>query len=42
MTEGDSSFLGQLGGQVVHHIQLKNHFGMSPSFCKNEFLQKNG
>jgi hypothetical protein len=28
-------FLWKLGKQVVHHIQLKNHFGRSPSFCKN-------
>jgi hypothetical protein len=33
-------FLGQLGRQAVHHIQLKNHFGRSPSFCKNEFCRK--
>jgi hypothetical protein len=32
--------LGQLGKEVVHHIQLKNHFERSPSFCKNEFYKK--
>jgi hypothetical protein len=35
-------FLGQLGKQVVHHIQLKSHLGRSPSFCKNEFCKNNG
>jgi hypothetical protein len=35
-----SRFLGQLGRQVVHHIQLENHFGRSPSFRKNEFCKK--
>jgi hypothetical protein len=33
-------FLGQLGRQALHHIQLKNHFGRSPSFYKNEFCKK--
>jgi hypothetical protein len=31
---------GHLGRQVVHHMQLKNHFGRPPSFCKNEFCKK--
>jgi hypothetical protein len=35
-------FLEQLGRQVVHHIQLKNHFGKSPFFCKNGYCKKNG
>jgi hypothetical protein len=33
-------FLRELGRLVVHHIQLTNHFGRSPSFCKNEFCKK--
>jgi hypothetical protein len=37
-----SKILGQLSRQVVHHLQLKNHFGMFPSFYTNEFCQKNG
>jgi hypothetical protein len=33
-------FLGQLGRQFVYDIQLKKHFGRSPSFSKNEFCKK--
>jgi hypothetical protein len=35
------TFLEQLGRQVVHYIQVKNHFGKSPSFYKDEFYKKN-
>jgi hypothetical protein len=33
------SFLGQLLRQLMHHIPLKNLFGMSFSFHKNEFCK---
>jgi hypothetical protein len=28
-------FLGHLSRQAMHHIQMKNHFGKSPSLQKN-------
>jgi hypothetical protein len=32
--------LVELGRQVLHHIQLKYHYGRSFSFRKNEFCKK--
>jgi hypothetical protein len=35
-----SSIFGHLDRQIVHHIQLKIHFGRSPSSHKNKFCKK--